>query len=85
MQTIVKLPPQSQGQYRLHYWESGSNDSGAHSEHVRPCKFELVHVGDNMPCMAVPRFEMPLDRAPTGNNEFDRRCGLDGAAYFDVS
>ena len=100
VQTIVKLPPQSQGQYKLHYWESGSNDSNAYTGIVRPCKVEVVHVGDNLPCMAIPksdggsprdtiRIEMPHEvgigtRVIVGN-DFDSRCGHDAAAYFDVS
>ena len=100
VQTIVKLPPQSQGQYKLHYWESGSNDSSAYSEVVRPCKVEVVHVGENLPCMAIPesdigsardtiRIQMPHEagigsRVLMGNG-FDSRCGYDAAAYFDVS
>ena len=96
VQTIVKLPPQSQGQYKLHYWESGSNDSSAYSEVVRPCKVEVVHVGGNLPCMAIPEFdvgsprdtiriEMPHEASNLMGNGFDRRCGYDAAAYFDVS
>lgn len=96
VQTIVKLPPQSQGQYKLHYWESDSNDSNAHSELIRPCKVEVVHVGENMPCMAIPesdigsprdtiRIEMPHEASNLMGNGFDKRCGYDAVAYFDVS
>ena len=100
VQTIVKLPPQSQGQYKLHYWESASNDSSAYSEIVRPCKVEVVHVGGNLPCMAIPEFdvgsprdtiriEMPhevgIGTRMLMGNDFHSRCGYDAAAYFDVS
>ena len=91
------LPPQ----YKLHYWESGSSDASAFSEIVRPCKVEVVQVGENLPCLSVPEFdvgsprdtiriEMPHEVGTSANrilmgNDFDSRCGYDAAAYFDVS
>ena len=75
---IVKFPPQIMGTFQFRVWEG--EVVGPMTTHLKLCKLQVQHIGENMPCTKVPsQSATEHDSIKFWNNNTDNSCGVEPA------